>query len=140
MKMDRFTRNYSIAAGMVLLLILVWIFYEDPLVSELNDRLAREAEVTAYPYRFRVQRLQNGAAVLSTPRSSAFPVQRALGVLFPKLATKAQDDPALIAAQQELATIQKRVQEVVMQSGKVKSVRWELDRDWLGEHGIYLSQ
>ncbi|MCW8906917.1 MAG: hypothetical protein OQL28_06685 [Sedimenticola sp.] len=136
--MDRFTRNYSIVLGLLLVAVLAWVLYEDPRVSELNDRLEEAPEVAGYPYRFRVLSLVDGVATMSTPRSSAFPVQQALGILFPHLANRAQDAPDLMAAQQQLATVQKRAQEIVLASGEVKRVRWKLDRDWLVQHGAQL--
>jgi hypothetical protein len=138
--MDRFTRNYSIVLGVIFLIALVWALYEDPLVSDLNDLIEQDADIAGYPYQFQVLRIQNGIAVMSTPRSSEFPVYRALGVLFPHLSNRSQDNPDIMKAQQELARIQKRAQAIVMDSGKVKSVRWELDKDWLSQHGILLGQ
>jgi hypothetical protein len=136
--MDRFTRNYSIVLGVIVLVVLVWALYEDPQVSELNDLLEHDTEVAGYPYQFQVIRLQNGIAIMSTPRSSAFPVHRALGILFPHLANRAQDNPDVMEAQQELARIQKRAKAIVMELGKVNSVRWQLDKNWLSQHGIQL--
>ena len=136
--MDKFTRNYSIILGIIVLVVLVWALYEDPLVSDLNDLLEQDSEVVGYPYQFQVLRFQNGVAIMSTPRSSAFPVHRALGILFPNLASRAQDNPDLMQAQQELARRQKRAKTIVMESGKVNSVRWELDKNWLNQHGVQL--
>jgi hypothetical protein len=138
--MDRFTRNYSIVLGVILLVVLAWAFYEDPLVSDLNDLLEQDAEVAGYPYQFQVLRIQNDIAVMSTPRSNEFPVHRALGILFPHLARRAQDNPDIMKAQQELARIQKRAKAIVIESGKVKSIRWELDKNWLSQHGIQIGQ
>jgi hypothetical protein len=136
--MDKFTRNYSIFLGVVVLLLLVWALYEDPAVSELNDLLKQDQIVSSYPYRFRVLRMQNGAAVISSPRNSMFPMYKALGIIFPRLANRPQNNPDLMQAQQELASVQKRTKRIVMESGKAKSVRWELDRDWLAGHGVIL--
>lgn len=137
--MDKFTRNYSIILGVIALFVLVWVLYEDPQVSDLNDLLEQDSAVAGYPYRFKVLRLQNGIAIVSTPRSSDFPVHRALGILFPNLANRAQDNPDVMQAQQTLAEIQKQVKAIVMKSDKVKGIRWELDKNWLSQHGINLS-
>ena len=137
--MDKFTRNYSIILGIIVLVVLIWVLYEDPQVSDLNDLLEQDSEVSNYPYQFQVLRLQNGIAIMSTPRSSAFPVHRALGILFPQLKNRAQDNPDVMEAQQGLARIQKRAKAIVMESGKVNSVRWEIDKNWLSQHGIQLS-
>ena len=137
--MDRFTRNYSIILGTIALVVLVWALYEDPQVSALNDLLDQDATVAGYPYRFRVLRVENSVAIVSTPRSSAFPVYRALGLLYPNLANRAEDNPDVMQAQQVLAEKQKQVKAIVLTSGKVKSLRWELDRNWLNQHGIQLN-
>ena len=67
--MDTFTRNYSIVLAAVALIGLVWFFYESPGVSRLNEMLADNADVAAYPYRYRVLGLENGVATMTTPRS-----------------------------------------------------------------------
>jgi hypothetical protein len=138
--MDRFTRNYSIVLGVIILIVIAWVLYEDPQVSDLNDLLDQDAEIAAYPYQFQVLRVQNDIAIMSTPRLSEFPVHRTLGILFPNLANRAQDNPDVMKAQQELARIQKRAQAIVIESGKMKGVRWELDKDWLIQHGVVLGQ
>jgi len=137
---DRFTRNYLIILAAIMLPLLFWALYEDPLVSELNEQLEADAVVGSYPYAFRVLRLQNGVAVMSTPRSSSFPVQRALGLIYPRLANRAQDNPDLMEAQAVLASTQKRAKAIVMKSPSVKRVRWELDKDWLMDHGVTMIQ
>lgn len=136
--MDRFTRNYAIILGGILLLTLAWLLYEDPQVSDLNEQLARDSEVAGYPYRFRVLELNNGVATLSTPRTAEFPVHRALAILFPPLAKRAQDDPDLMRAQESLVRVQKRAAAIVLESGEIRSVRWRLDRNWLSRHGVQL--
>ena len=134
--MDRFTRNYSIFLGVVVLLLLVWALYEDPMVAELNELLEQDKVVSSYPYRFHVLRIENNVAVISSPRNSMFPMQKALGIIFPHLANRAQDNPDLMQAQQELATVQKQAKRIVIESGKVGRISWELDREWLASHGI----
>lgn len=134
--MDRFTRNYSIFLGVVVLLLLVWAIYEDPAVFELNELLQQDQVVSSYPYKFRVMRIENGAAVMCSPRNSMFPMHRALGVIFPHLANRAQNSPDLMRAQQRLADVQKLAKRIVIESGMVQRVRWELDRVWLMNHGI----
>ena len=134
--MDRFTRNYSIFLGVVLLGLLFWVFYEDPQVAALNELLDKDAELATYPYQFRVFSLHDGMAVMGTPRSAEFPAFRALGILFPGLANRDQDDPELMQAQLEMARLQERARRLVLESGKAAQVRWELDSNWLSEHGL----
>lgn len=134
--MDRFTRNYSIFLAAVVLGLLFWFLYEDPQVGALNELLAADAEVAGYPYRFRVFRLEHGAAVMGTPRSADFPAFRALELLFPGLAGREQDDPELMQAQLEMARIQERAKAIVLDSGAATRVIWELDSNWLDASGV----
>lgn len=134
--MDRFTRNYSIFLAVLVLGLLFLFLYEDPQVGALNKQLAADAEVAAYPYRFRVFRLEQGVAVMGTPRSADFPAFRALALLYPALDGREQDDPALMQGQQEMARIQERARSLVLESGTATGVVWELDTDWLTANGI----
>lgn len=134
--MDRFTRNYSIVLGSIVLLFIACALYEDPEVSDLNDLLEEDKAIASYPYQFRVLSVSNGIATMSSPRSAAFPVYRVLGLLNPHLANRPQDDPDLMKAQDELANVQKRAQKIVIESVSVNRVIWELDKNWLSQHGV----
>ncbi len=134
--MDRFTRNYSIVLGSIILLFIAYALYENPDVSDLNDLLEEDKAIASYLYQFRVLRVSNGIATMSSPRSAAFPVYRVLGLLNPYLANRSQDDPDLMKAQDELADVQKRAQKIVIESASVNRVVWELDKNWLSQHGV----
>lgn len=141
--MDRFTRNYLIALGAVVLLILgTWLASTiaswNPRVGEINDVLEADTQLASYEYPFRVVTLENGVARLSSPRSFEVPVIRFLGVLYPDLQGKPQDDPAVMAAQDELVGYQKHAAALVQAQPDVTSVRWVLDRDWYLKRGILL--
>lgn len=140
--MDRFTRNYLLVLiALVLGLVLIWVATSwNPRVWELNDLLASDAELADYPYPFRVVSFENGVATLSSPRNFEMPAIRFLAVIHPELANKAQDHPAMIAAQEQLIRHQKRALALIEQQPDVTSVRWELDRDWYAKRGISLSQ
>jgi len=136
--MDRFTRNYSIVLGLIALaLIAVWVkSLWQPQVWDINAMLKADPVVSKYPYAFRVLSLEDGVATLSTPRSPAVPAIQFLQVIHPELAGKAQDDPAMIAAQQALVDSQKRAMDLVQGLPQVTSVAWELDLRWLSDHGV----
>jgi hypothetical protein len=138
--LDRFTRNYSIGLGVIAAAVLVtWaVSAWNPGAARLNEVLAADAELAAYPYSFRVVAFEDGVATLGSPRSFDVPVIRFLGVLDPDLAGKAQDDPDVVAAQDRLAYHQKRAQALVAAQPGVEQVRWALDRDWYRERGIML--
>ncbi len=135
--MDRFTRNYLIFLAVLLLAgLLAWLAGRDTRVSDINDTLAADAELAGYVYRFRVLSLNNGVAQLGSPRSFDVPVIRFLGVIHPELKGRAQDDPAVVAAQEELVKHQKRAMELVQGQPDVRSVRWVLDEAWYRERGL----
>lgn len=136
--MDRFTRNYAIGLGVVLTaLVVVWIISSwDPGASKLNDILASDAELAAYPYQFRAESLTDGVATLKSPRSFDVPAIRFLAAIDPRLVCKDADHPDMMTAQAALAHHQKRAQEIVERQPEVKAVRWVLDRDWYAARGI----
>lgn len=92
--------------------------------------------VKNYPYQFHVMRVEGGTAVVGTPRNFDVPAARMIAVLYPKINTKDSNDPAFIAAQQELGAVQSEVRGIVMRQPGINDVRWELDRDWLVSHYI----
>ena len=73
------------------------------------------------------------SAAIGMAMAMQVPAAQAQGAM-PKIV---QDN--MMKAQQELAEIQKRARAIVMASGKVKGVRWELDKNWLTRHGVQFS-
>jgi hypothetical protein len=136
--MDRFTRIYTIGIAVVVVAALAfWIGSSwKPRVWELNAMLEADPQIADYPYRFRVVALDDGVAAISTPRSFDLPAYCFLAIIYPNLANKADNDPEVIAAQQELIDHQKRAQGLVLAQPDVESVRWELDTQWLSARGI----
>lgn len=72
--MDKFTRNYSIVLGVVVVVLLAWWINSiwQPDVWEINEVLDADAELADYPYQFRVVRFEDGVAILSTRETSRF--------------------------------------------------------------------
>ncbi|MEA1051355.1 hypothetical protein U5801_16300 [Lamprobacter modestohalophilus] len=139
--MDKFTRNYSIVLGVVVVVLLAWWINSiwQPDVWEINEVLDADAELADYPYQFRVVRFEDGVAILSTPRNFQVPAMRFLEVIHPELAGLAQDDPKMIEAQQGLIDHQKRTQGLVLSQPGVDRVDWELDVKWLADHGVQVN-
>lgn len=137
--MDSGTRNYSIVLGTIVLGLIAWWIASiwQPRVWEINDVLESDPMLANYVYQFRVLRVDHGVATLSTPRSFAVPAMRFLGVVKPALAGKAQDDPAMLAAQQDLIDHQQRAQGLVLALPDVQRVDWRLDVKWLAAHGVH---
>ncbi|MBT8122715.1 MAG: hypothetical protein KJO10_09295 [Gammaproteobacteria bacterium] len=134
--MDRFTRNYSIVLGVVIVVLVAVFMHQDPQIQSLNDRLLQDTRLSAYPYTFRVLRLEDGVATMTTPRSPDFPAYRALGLLFPSLDGLPQDDTRLMQGQLDMAQIQEYAKSLVLEAESVERVVWELDTQWLDRHDI----
>ena len=137
--MDRFTRNYSILLGAILVAALFFWGQSawQPKVWELDEVLTSDPQLATYPYRFRLRSFENGVAIISTPRSFDIPAIRFLQIIDPKLAGKNQDDPEMVAAQQQLIDHQKRAMGLMLAQPGVQSVDWELDTQWLADHGVH---
>ena len=138
MPLDRATRNYAIFLLALAVGLIAIALYEPPVVRELNEKLEQDPLVSAFPYTFRVLRVEGDTAVMSTPRSPAVPVERVLGILFPDIAGQPSDSPTFQEAQKRLARTQTRARDLVLEDPRVKRVQWHLDRDWLLQHGIQL--
>jgi hypothetical protein len=135
--MDRFTRNYAIGLGVLAAIgIAWWLAGLDFRAGTLDAMLAKDPVVGSYTYPFRVRSVEDGVAFMYTPRSAEMPVQRFLATVSPSLARLSSDDPAFIAAEQELARVQARARSLVLEQPNLKEVRWVLDREWYERRGI----
>lgn len=134
--MDRGTKIYAIILGVLTLSLAVTFLYESPKVSELNERLESIKSIDEFPYHFKVLRINNGTAVMSSPRSTDVPVSRILGILFPEVKNKSIQSDEFQKAQKKLAFVQNKARETVMSDKNVSRVSWELDNSWLLQHGI----
>ena len=125
-----------VGLGVVAALVLLFLASRDARVGELNALLGADPQLSGYPYEFRVLELDDDVAVMSSPRSAEVPAREFLGAAFPRLRRLPVTDQAVMEAQQELARRQARAAELVRQHEEVGSVRWELDRRWLRNHGV----
>lgn len=130
----------------LLVVIGLGLFYwfglrTDPAVQVLNQAIQGRGSQTLqnYPYAFRVLRLENGVAIMATPRSPEVPVYRMIAAIYPNLAGKAPNDPDFVAAQKVLAEVQSEARQIVLNQPGISGVKWELDRNWLIAHGIPLN-
>lgn len=138
--MDSFARNYSIGIGLLAIALVAfwgWSNWE-PRARELDQVLAADAKLANYPYRFRVRDFENGVAVISTPRSFDLPAIRFLEILHPNLVNRLDNDPLVLAAQQELIDHQKHAMGLIQAQPGVTRVDWELDTRWLADRGIHV--
>lgn len=136
--LDTFTKRYlailSVAAAV---LLAWWVAGFDSRVSELNNLLRSDTQLSAYPYQFQVISLDDGEAVISSPRSAQVPVVQFLRIIHPELSSKSVTDDAMMAAQDTLAKLQSQVAALVKQQADVDSIRWQLDKTWYAYHGVY---
>ncbi|RLA02668.1 MAG: glutamate-ammonia-ligase adenylyltransferase [Gammaproteobacteria bacterium] len=134
--MDRGTKIYAVILGIFTLSLAITFLYESPKVAELNKQLASIEDINKFPYHFKVLRIENGIAIMSTPRSTEIPVTQILGIIFPEVKGKASQSPEFQIAQKSLAEVQTLARDTIMSDKEIKQIRWELDRGWLIQHGI----
>lgn len=110
----------------------------DSRARELNQVLEATASepLKAYPYPFRVLRVEQGMAVMGTPRNFDVPAFRVIAVLYPDINVKDPNNPAFVEAQQTLAARQTEARLIVSAQPGIKGVKWELDKTWLAAHGV----
>ena len=140
MGLDRGTKIYAAILGSILLVWLIaWLLTLDGRLSEIDDMLQDDPQLAAYPYQFKALEIENKTAVISTPRSTSLPAIRFLGIIKPGLANRSAQDPAVIAAQKELASLQSKVRKLVTSRTDIEKVRWRLDKDWYASRGILVN-
>ncbi len=139
-----FDKGTKIYTGILLLVVLAfaghwlytWVGQMNSPLGKLNAKLAADPELAAYPYPFRVMRIDGDTAVMTSPRSADFSVLRFLDIVHPELKGGDPNSAPLIAAQKELAHAQKRAKKTVLAEPGIKHIKWELDKPWLRRHGI----
>jgi len=138
-KLDSFGRRYLyLLAGVLAIGLLWWFVNLDVRAAQLNDLLREDAELSAYPYQFRVLSLDSGVARMSSPRSAQMSALQGLRVMFPELQNVAVDSQRMTQAQEQLAKTQSRAAALVRAQEDVEVVSWVLDERWLANHGIYV--
>jgi len=138
--MDKFARNYLI--GLVAVIAIGVLYFAsggNARVGEINDLLAEDELLADYPYQFRVWSLEDGVATMGSPRTAEVPVMRFLRTAFPALGKTPVNDPAMMAAQDELAEHQSHAAKLVSGQPDVRAIRWEIDERWYREHGVFLN-
>ena len=139
MKTPKLRTWHWIALALAVAWVTDWFIQRpDGQTRALNAAIAAEgsAELKAYPYPFRVLRVEGDKAIMGTPRSRDVSVTRIIKVLYPDINVLDTNDAAFIAAQKELAGLQFEARDIVATQPGIKTVTWEIDRHWLGAHGI----
>lgn len=122
-----------------LLVLLDWsIRRPDAPTRHLNDVLAEKSspQLKSYPYPFQVLRVEGHTAVMTTPRNFEVPAFRMLGVLYPDINVKDNNNPKFIEVEHLLGRMQDEARGIVLAEPGIESVRWELDKTWLRRQGI----
>ena len=136
---DRFLKRYLMVLGFLILAGLAyWASNLDSRVGELNDKLAAAPALLDYPYRFRVLSLENGVAVMTSPRSAEMGPLHFLRILDPALIDKDVVHPDMMAAQDLLVQKQSEAERIVIAEPDVTRIRWQLDEKWYAEQGFFL--
>lgn len=136
---EKVNKWYWAILALILIVGLDWyVRAPDSRSRRLTDSIESQAstQLKTYPYKFRVIRVNGGIAIMSTPRNFEVPAFKVLGVLYPDINTRNQNDPTFIAAEKLLAEVQSEARAIVLTQPGIKDVRWELDRDWLATHYI----
>ncbi|MCG7981611.1 MAG: hypothetical protein JAY90_02550 [Candidatus Thiodiazotropha lotti] len=139
MSLDRGTRIYAgILGSLVGVSLLAWLLTLDFRLGEIDEMLKQDKQIAAYPYTFKALEIKGTTAILSTPRTSAVPAVKFLSMIFPRLSRKSEQDPAVIAAQQQLGKIQGKVRELVLSRQDIERVSWRINRAWYAQKGVMI--
>lgn len=137
--MDDFTRKYLyFLASIALIGLIWWLSHLDFRAREINALLDADADLSSYPYSFRVLSIDEGIAKISSPRSAEFSAIQSLRVMFPELQNSSAVSDEMMAAQKELARLQSSAGKLVKSQEGVDSIRWVLDKQWLTEKGMHV--
>ena len=135
------SRGMKIYAALLLAIggfIVFKIFYEPAEVRALNALLMQNEQLSRYPYPFRVLRLENGAATVTSPRSASVPVPMIIRFIEPSLSGVPVTDERYLAAQRQLAGTQALAQAILSSEPNVERVIWTLDDAWLRSQGMVI--
>ncbi|OZB04906.1 MAG: hypothetical protein B7X58_14435 [Marinobacter sp. 34-60-7] len=123
-------RKQFITVMVVAALFVGWIGWRGFEVISLNDRLKADAVVSGYPYQHRVLRVEGDIAIISSLRSHSVSTQQALTAVFPGMRNLADTHRDWQRAERELAQVQARAGDLVLEHPGIERIRWELDENW----------
>ncbi|MDX1589943.1 MAG: hypothetical protein R3296_13475 [Oleiphilaceae bacterium] len=121
-------------------LFATWLGWRGVTVINLNNAIQSNEQLAAYPYPFRVLRVEGQTAVMSTLRSPSVATGEAMKTLFPSLANHQPHSRELQRVEREFARLQALASEVVLERAAVRRVRWELDENWYYLNGMALKR
>ncbi len=127
-----------IVLGIFLGLAVLWFVMQNPQINQINAALTADPEVAAYPYPFHAVSVDDGVAVISSPRSTEVSVLQFFRIAFPKLSLANPDSLEVVAAEKRLAAVQGKVYNITKAQPDIKDVLWRIDRNWYSSHGVTL--
>ncbi|SFM40006.1 hypothetical protein [Marinobacter zhejiangensis] len=123
-------RKQFIIVMIVAAIFVGWLGWRGVEVITLNQTLKEDETVGSYPYQHRVLRVEGQTAVMSSLRSQNVGTREALITIFPSMRNLSDNHRDWQRAERELARVQAKAGDVVLQSPDITRVRWELDSNW----------
>ncbi|MBS8240641.1 hypothetical protein DYI22_08980 [Marinobacter lipolyticus] len=123
-------RKQFLVVMLVAAVFVGWLGWRGFEVISLNQKLQADELVANYPYQHRVLRVEGSTAIMSSLRSHDTSTRYALTTIFPTMGRLGDDDRRWQHAERKLARVQARAGDIVLSSGGVNRVRWELDENW----------
>lgn len=123
-------RKQFIIVMLVAALFVGWLGWRGFEVISLNHALTGDEVVANYPYQHRVVRVEGNTAIMTSLRSFETPTQDALNAIFPSMRNLADTSREWQRAERELAQVQARAGDIILEQAGIDRIRWELDENW----------
>lgn len=123
-------RKQFITVMVVAALFVGWLGWRGAEVITLNQALKNDETVGSYPYQHRVLRVEGDTAIMSSLRSQDVATREALITIFPSMRNLGDNHRDWQRAERELARVQAKAGDIVLQAPGVSRIRWELDSNW----------
>jgi hypothetical protein len=137
--MDRGTQIYSSILALICFGLAVIFLYEAPQISRLNGQLQANQLIKEFPFHFRVSNIQNGIATINSPVSTQLPCGKVIAVIFPEVSNKSLLSDEYQGAKNKLAEVQNLISQIVTANEAIKTIHWQLDKNWLIQNGISIT-
>jgi hypothetical protein len=119
-------------------MLIAWLLSLDLRLGEIDNMLQQDQQIASYPYTFRALEIKGKTAIISTPRSTSLPAVTFIGLINPGLKNLSEQDPKVISAQKELASVQSKVRKLVSSRDDIDRVDWRIDKEWYAKKGVWV--
>ncbi len=123
-------RKQFLTVMVVAALFVGWLGWRGFEVISLNHSLKTDTVVADYPYQHRVLRVEGNTAIMSSLRSHNISTRQALTTIFPSMQNLGDNHRDWQRAERELAQVQARAGDIILNSTGIDRIRWELDENW----------